>query len=47
MLRSQEQYEGLAFSHLPEQDPTFFEDEYESYPQEPPYSVGHYFNDSQ
>ena len=47
MLRIQEQHEGLAFSHLPEQDPTFFEDGYESYPQEPPYSVGHYFNDSQ
>jgi len=46
MLRNQEQYEGLAFSHLPEQDPTFFEDGYESYTQEAPYSVGHYFNDS-
>ena len=46
MFRNQEQYEGLAFSHLPEQDPTFFEDEYESYPQEPLYSVGHYFENS-
>jgi len=45
MLREQEQYQGLAFSHLPEQDPTFY-DGYENYPQEPPYSVGHYLNDS-
>jgi len=47
MLREQEQYSELAFSHLPEQEPTFFEDGYENYPQEPPYSVGHYLNDSQ
>ena len=46
MLREQEQYSELAFSHLPEQDPAFFEDEYESYPQEPPYSVGQYFENS-
>jgi len=46
MLREQEQYSELAFSHLPEQDPAFFADEYESYPQEPPYSVGQYFENS-
>jgi hypothetical protein len=43
MLREQEQYSELAFSHLPEQESTFFADGYESYPQEPPYSVGQYF----
>ena len=47
MLREQEQYSELAFSHLPEQEPSLFVDGYESYSQEPPYSVGHYFNDSQ
>ena len=47
MLREQEQYSELAFSHLPEQEPTLFADGYESYPQEPPYSVGHYLENSQ
>ena len=47
MLREQEQYSELAFSHLPEQDPAFFEDGYESYPQEPPYSVCHFMNSTQ
>jgi hypothetical protein len=46
MMREQEQYSGLAFSHFLEQEPTYFEDGYESYPQEPPYSVGHYLNNS-
>ena len=45
MLREQEHYSELAFGHLPEQDPTFF-DGYEDYPQEPPYSVGQYFENS-
>ena len=44
MLREQEQYSGLAYSHLPKQEPTIFEDGYENYPQEPPFSVGYYMN---
>jgi len=36
----------LAFSHLLEYEPAIFEDGYEDYPQEPPYSVGHYFENS-
>ena len=47
MLREQEQYSELAFSHLLDLESTLFADGYENYPQEPPYSVGHYFNDSQ
>jgi len=46
MLREQEQYSELAFSHLPEQDPALFADGYESYLQEPPHSVGQYFENS-
>ena len=41
MQREEEQYSGLAFSHLPEYEPATFEDGYEDYPQGPPYSVGH------
>ena len=47
MQREEEQYSGLAFSHLPEYEPITFEDGYEDYPQEPPYSVGHYMNSTQ
>ena len=46
MLREQEQYSELAFSHLPEQYPTLLADGYENYPQEPPYSVGYYMNNA-
>ena len=44
--REQEQYSGLAFSHLLEQEPVIFEDGYENYPHEPPYSVGYYMNNA-
>jgi len=44
MQREEEQFLWLAFSHLPEYEPTIFEDGYENYPQEPPYSVGQYMN---
>ena len=44
--RELEQYSGLAFSHLHEQEPAFFEDGYENYSQEPPYSVGYYMNNA-
>ena len=46
MLREQEQYSELAFSHLPEQESILFVDGYENYPQEPPYSVGYYMNNA-
>ena len=46
MLREQEQYSELAFSHLPEQESTLLGDGYENYPQEPPYSVGYYMNNA-
>ena len=46
MKREQEQYSGLAFSQLPEQEPTLFEDGYENYSQEPPYSVDYYMNNT-
>ena len=46
MLREQEQYSELAFSHPPEQESTLIADGYESYPQEPPYSVGQYLENS-
>ena len=46
MQREEEQYSGLAFSHLLEYEPPIFEDGYEDYQQEPPYSVGHYFENS-
>ena len=46
MLRGQEQYSELAFSHLLEEESTLFADGYENYPQEPTYSVGHYFENS-
>ena len=46
MLREQEQYSELAFSHLQEQEPTLLGDGYENYPQEPPYSVGYYMNNA-
>ena len=47
MQREEEQYSGLAFSHLPEYEPAIFEDGYEDYQQEPPYSVGYYMNSTQ
>ena len=46
MLREQEQYSELAFSHLPEQESTPSVDGYENYPQEPPYSVGYYMENA-
>ena len=42
----EEQYSGLAFSHLPEQEPTIFDSGYEDFPQEPAYSVGSYMNNT-
>ena len=47
MLREQEQYSELAFSHLPEHEPTLLANGYENYPQELPYSVGDYMNNAQ
>ena len=38
--REEEQNSCLAFSHLPEQEPTIFDSGYEDFPQQPAYSVG-------
>jgi hypothetical protein len=46
MMREQEQYSELAFSHLPEQESTLLGDGYENYPQELPYSVGGYMSNA-
>ena len=46
MLREQEKYSELAFSHLPEQESTTFVDGYENYPRELPYSVGYCMNNA-
>ena len=44
--RELEQYSEMAFSLLLEQEPAIFEDGYENYPQEPPYSVGYYMDNA-
>ena len=46
LQREEEQYSGMAFSHLPEQEPTIFDSGYEDFPQEPTYSVGSYINNT-